>query len=79
MQFRLSSALFFVISLYLSVSSTLSAQSWESLLDSSDYYYDTDQKRALMYLQDAYSALNAENAGKPNGQEAVLLNNLGML
>ena len=79
MQFRLSSILFFLIFLSLSIHSNLSAQTWESLLDSSDYYFDTDQKRSLMYLQDAYSALSAENAGKPNGQEAVLLNNLGML
>jgi CHAT domain-containing protein/tetratricopeptide (TPR) repeat protein len=79
MQFRLSSILFFLFFLSLSIHSNLSAQTWESLLDSSDYYFDTDQKRSLMYLQDAYNALSTQNAGKPNSQEAVLLNNLGML
>lgn len=56
-----------------------SQDSFEVLMDSSDFYYDTDKARSFDYLQQAYGLLQTENDGAPTAAEATLLNNLGLL
>ncbi len=80
MQFKLCKIfILFLLSIILFNSEAFSQNSWEALLDSSDYHYDNDKQKSLKFLKESYNVLSKENNGVASQQEAVMLNNLGML